>query len=290
MSVSKSFGRELGDLPTISQVIFNNGVSARKSLGQHFLLDGSIIARIVNSAGIDEGVTVLEIGPGPGGLTRALLSTPAKTVVAIERDDRSVEALQDLASAVGSRFHLIAGDALAIDLDSLCVQPFQIVANLPYNIGTRLVLDFLRMLHKPKKMTLMLQKEVVQRMIASPGDKHYGRLSIIVQWLARARVLFDVPARAFKPEPKVTSSVIEIIPRSWPLAEADPDLLELVTQTAFGQRRKMMRVSLKTLHPDIVGLLQRVGIPPTRRPEEVTIQEFCSIARELRSLSKIRAL
>ena len=290
MSVSKSFSRELGDLPSISQVILNNGLSARKSLGQHFLLDRSIIARIVNSAGIDEGVTVLEIGPGPGGLTRALLSTPAKTVVAIERDDRSVEALQDLASAVGSRFHLIAGDALALDLDSLCVQPFQIVANLPYNIGTRLVLDILHILHKPKKMTLMLQKEVAQRMIASPGGKHYGRLSIIVQWLARAKVLFDVPARAFKPEPKVTSSVIEIIPRSWPLAEADPDLLELVTQTAFGQRRKMMRVSLKTLHPDIVGLLQRVGVPPTSRPEEVTIQEFCSIARELRSLSKIRAL
>ena len=290
MSVSKSFSRELGDLPSISQVILNNGLSARKSLGQHFLLDGSIIARIVNSAGIDEGVTVLEIGPGPGGLTRALLSTPAKTVVAIERDDRSVEALQDLASAVGSRFHLIAGDALALDLDSLCVQPFQIVANLPYNIGTRLVLDFLHMLHKPKKMTLMLQKEVVQRMIASPGGQHYGRLSIIVQWLARAKALFDVPARAFKPEPKVTSSVVELIPRSRPLAEAEPDILELVTQTAFGQRRKMMRVSLKTLHPDIVSLLQRVGVPSTRRPEEVTIQEFCSIARELRSLSKIRAL
>ena len=285
-----SFSTELGDLPSISQVILNNGLSARKSLGQHFLLDGSIIARIVNSAGIDEGVTVLEIGPGPGGLTRALLATPAKTVVAIERDDRSVEALRDLVSAVGSRFNLIAGDALDVDLDSVCVQPFQIVANLPYNIGTRLVLNFLHMLHKPKKMTLMLQKEVAHRMIASPGGKHYGRLSIIVQWLAKARVLFDVPARAFKPEPKVTSSVIELIPRSLPLAEAEADILELVSLTSFGHRRIKLRVSLKTLHPDIVTLLQRVGVPPTRRPEEVTIQEFCSIARELRSWSKIRAL
>ncbi len=286
MSASKSFGRELGDLPTVSQVILDNELSARKSLGQHFLLDGRVIARIVNSAGIEAGVQVLEIGPGPGGLTRALLATPAKAVVAIERDDRSVEALRDLVRVVGSRFHLLAGDALAVDLDSLCVQPFQIVANLPYNIGTRLVLDFLHMSHKPKKMTLMLQKEVAQRMVASPGGKHYGRLSIIVQWLAWARVLFDVPARAFKPEPKVVSSVIELIPRPWPLAEAEPDILELVTQKAFGQRRKMMRVSLKTLHPDIVNLLQRVGVSPTRRPQDVTIREFCSIARELHSWSK----
>tara|TARA_Y100000588_G_C13337397_1_gene536658 strand:- start:43 stop:462 length:420 start_codon:yes stop_codon:yes gene_type:complete len=134
-------------------------------------------------------------------------------------------------------------------------------------------------------MTLMLQKEVAQRMIASPGERDYGRLSIIVQWLAQARVLFDVSAQAFKPEPKVTSSVIELIPRSKPLAEAEPDTLKLITRMAFGQRRKMMRTSLRALHPDISSLLQKVGIPPTRRPEEVTIQEFCSIARELRSRS-----
>jgi len=290
MSVSKDFGRQLAGLPTIRRVILDNGLSARKSLGQHFLLDGSVITRIVNSAGIDESVTVLEIGPGPGGLTRALLATSAKAVVAIERDDRSVDVLRDLVNVAGSRFNLIAGDALTLDLDRLCVQPFQIVANLPYNIGTRLVLDFLHMLHKPKKMTLMLQKEVAQRMVALPGGKHYGRLSIIVQWLAQARVVFDVSARAFKPEPKVTSSVIELIPRSRPLAEAEPDILKLVTQTAFGQRRKMMRVSLKTLHPDIVSLLQKAGVPPTRRPEEVTIQEFCSIARELSSCSKTRTI
>ncbi len=136
----------------------------------------------------------------------------------------------------------------------------------------------------------MLQKEVAQRMVALPGGKHYGRLSIIVQWLAQARVVFDVSARAFKPEPKVTSSVIELIPRCRPLAEAEPDILKLVTQTAFGQRRKMMRVSLKTLHPDIVSLLQKAGVPPTRRPEEVTIQEFCSIARELSSCSETRII
>ena len=286
--MSKDFSKDLAGLPAIRKVILDNGLSARKSLGQHFLLDNHIIARIVSSAGIEQGVTVLEIGPGPGSLTRALLATPAKLVVAIERDDRSVQVLRDLVKIVGSRLQLVAGDALTFDLDSLCVQPFQIVANLPYNIGTRLVLEFLHMLHKPKKMTLMLQKEVAQRMIASPGGEHYGRLSIIVQWLARARVLFDVSARAFKPEPKVTSSVIELVPRSEPLAEAKPDILKLVTRTAFGQRRKMMRVSLKTLHPDIPDLLQRAGVPPTRRPEEVTIQEFCSIARELHAWSERR--
>ncbi|MEE2694303.1 MAG: 16S rRNA (adenine(1518)-N(6)/adenine(1519)-N(6))-dimethyltransferase RsmA [Pseudomonadota bacterium] len=288
--MARSFGRELEGLPTIKQVILDNDLSARKSLGQHFLLDDNVIARIVNSAAIDGSMTVLEIGPGPGGLTRALLASPAKGVVAIERDERSVDALRDLVHVVGSRFHLITGDALALDLDSLCGQPFQIVANLPYNIGTKLVLVFLHMLHKPKRMTLMLQKEVAQRMIASPGGKDYGRLSIIVQWLAQARVLFDVPARAFKPEPKVTSSVIELIPRSPPLAEAEPNVLELITQTAFSQRRKMLRVSLKKIHPDVIVLLEKAGVSPAMRPEELTIQEFCSIAREFSSWSETTAI
>lgn len=277
---------ELVGLPSIRQVISDHALSARKSLGQHFLMDPSIVKKIVRSAGIVEGVTVLEIGPGPGGLTRALLGTPASQIVAVERDPRSVGALSYLVDAAGSRLRLVSGDALGIDLNGLCVEPFQIVANLPYNIGTKLLLNFLQMEQVPTKMTLMLQKEVADRIVARPGESQYGRLSIIVQWLSKVRILFDVSPRAFRPEPKVTSSVVELIPRGEPLAPAKPDFLQLITKVAFGQRRKMMRTSLKALHPDTTCLLKMAGISPTSRPEKISVQEFCSIARVLDSWSQ----
>jgi 16S rRNA (adenine1518-N6/adenine1519-N6)-dimethyltransferase len=277
---------ELVGLPPIRQVISDHALSARKSLGQHFLMDRSIIQKIVHSAGIVEGVTVLEIGPGPGGLTRALLGTSASQVVAVERDQRSVSALGDLVDAAGPRLCLVPGDALNIDLGSLCIHPFQIVANLPYNIGTKLLLNFLQMEKVPQKMTLMLQREVAERIVARPGESQYSRLSIIVQWLSDVQILFDVSSRAFKPEPKVTSSVIEVVPRGKPLAPAKQDFLQLVTKAAFGQRRKMMRTSLRVLHPNIVCLLKMAGVSPTSRPEKVSVQEFCSIARVLDSWSQ----
>jgi len=277
---------ELVGLPSIRQVISDHALSARKSLGQHFLMDPSIVRKIVHSAGIVEGVTVLEIGPGPGGLTRALLETDASKIVAVERDPRSIGALRDLVDAAGSRLLLLPGDALDMDLNGLCAQPFQIVANLPYNIGTKLLLNFLHMERVPQKMTLMLQREVAERIVARPGDPQYGRLSIIVQWLSSVQILFDVSSRAFKPEPKVTSSVVELVPRSEPLAPAKADLLQLITKVAFGQRRKMMRTSLKALHPDTMWLLKMAEISPTSRPEKVSVQEFCAIARVLDSWSK----
>ena len=284
--MSKALSTELLGLPSIRQVISDHALSARKSLGQHFLMDTGIIQKIVHSAGIVEGVAVLEIGPGPGGLTRALLGTPASQIVAVERDLRSVGALRELVDAASPRLRLVSGNALDIDLNGLCVRPFQIVANLPYNIGTKLLLNFLQMEQVPQKMTLMLQREVAERIVARPGEPQYGRLSIIVQWLSKVRILFDVSSRAFKPEPKVTSSVVELVPRSEPLAPAKSDFLQLITKVAFGQRRKMMRTSLKTLHPDTICLLKTAGISPTSRPERISVEEFCSIARVLDSWSQ----
>ena len=274
---------EFSGLPSIRKVISDYDLTPRKSLGQHFLMDIGVIGRIAESAGIMDDITVLEIGPGPGSLTRALLTTRAKRVVAIERDRRSDNALQGLVDIAAGRLSVIAGDAVSADLGALCADPFQIVANLPYNIGTKLVINFLEMDQHPKKITVMLQKEVAERVVARTGDRQYGRLSIIVQWLASARILFDVQSGAFRPEPKVISSVVEIIPRNEPLAPAKADFLQLVTKVAFGQRRKMMRTSLKGLHPDAVCLLEKALVLPTLRPEQVTIKEFCSIARVLDS-------
>ncbi|BBK36609.1 ribosomal RNA small subunit methyltransferase A [Allostella sp. ATCC 35155] len=266
-------------LPPLREVIARHGLGARKALGQHFLLDLNLTRRIARAAGaIGEG-SVIEIGPGPGGLTRALLECGAGRLVAVERDERCAAALAEVAAAYPGRLELVMGDALRIDPATLAPAPRRIVANLPYNIATALLLRWLERPGDYAGMTLMFQKEVADRLLAQPGDPDYGRLSVLVQWLCRVRRLFDVPASAFVPPPKVTSSVVEIIPREAPLAAADRRSLERITQAAFGQRRKMLRASLRPLGGE--ALLLACGIDPTRRAEELTIEDFARLARHL---------
>jgi len=262
-------------------VIARHGLAARKSLGQNFLLDLNLIARIARSAGPLDGVNVIEIGPGPGGLTRALLAAGARSVTAIERDQRCVEALDELVTAYPDRLRVIAKDALEVDPKTLAPTPRKIVANLPYNIATALLLQWLPDLGAFESFTLMFQKEVAARLAAKPRTPAYGRLSIAVQWSARVTALFDVAPRAFVPPPKVTSTLVRIEPRDRPLAPCRRDDLERVTAAAFGQRRKMLRQSLRSLGVDPEPLLSAAGIEPTRRAEELSVEEFCALARAL---------
>ncbi|HMD63580.1 MAG TPA: 16S rRNA (adenine(1518)-N(6)/adenine(1519)-N(6))-dimethyltransferase RsmA [Stellaceae bacterium] len=266
-------------LPPLREVITRHGISARKSLGQNFLLDLNLTGRIARAAGRLDNATVVEIGPGPGGLTRALLAAGARRVVAIERDQRCLAALGELAEAYRERLELVAGDALALDPAELSDMPRKIVANLPYNIATPLLLGWLDRIGDYESLTLMFQREVAERLTAAPRSKSYGRLSVLVQWLAEAQLLFDIPAGAFVPPPKVTSSVVRIVPRAEPLAPAEKSVLERVTAAAFGQRRKMLRSSLKTLGMPVEPLLDRAGVAPTARAEELTVAEFCALAR-----------
>jgi 16S rRNA (adenine1518-N6/adenine1519-N6)-dimethyltransferase len=224
---------------------------------------------------------VVEIGAGPGGLTRALLTTDATRIVAVERDPRALAALGELAAAFPGRLEVVAGDALALDPRDLVPAPRKIVANLPYNIATALLLRWLPQATDYAGFVLMFQKEVAERLVARPRSKSYGRLSVIVQWLCETQPLFDVPPQAFVPPPKVTSTVVEIRPRAAPLAPCRLEDLERVTQAGFGQRRKMLRASLRTLTPDPERLLASVGIAPTRRAEELEIAEFCALARAI---------
>jgi 16S rRNA (adenine1518-N6/adenine1519-N6)-dimethyltransferase len=224
-------------------------------------------------------MTVVEIGAGPGGLTRALLAVGARRVVAIERDPRCLSALAELAAGYPGRLELVAGDALALDPAALAPPPRKIVANLPYNIATALLLRWLDRIGEFDGLTLMFQREVALRLVAEPGEKSYGRLSVLVQWLTRPRILFDVPARAFIPPPKIVSSVVELAPRAKPLAPAAKPVLERVTAAAFGQRRKMLRSSLTALGLPVIPLLDRAGIAPTARAEDLTVAEFCALAR-----------
>jgi 16S rRNA (adenine1518-N6/adenine1519-N6)-dimethyltransferase len=260
-------------------VIQRFGLSARKSLGQNFLLDLNLIARIARAAAPLDGVNVIEIGPGPGGLTRALLASPAAGVIAIERDQRCVAALQELVSAYPDRLRVIAEDALEVDPKILVPAPRKIVANLPYNIATALLLRWLPDLEAYESLTLMFQKEVAARLAAKPRTSPYGRLSVLVQWTARVTTLFDVAPQAFVPAPKVTSTLVRIEPRTEPLAPCSRGDLERVTAAAFGQRRKMLRQSLKSLGTDPEPLLTATGIEPTRRAEELSVEEFCALAR-----------
>ena len=257
------------------------GLAARKSLGQNFLLDLNLIARIARAAEPLGGVNVIEIGPGPGGLTRALLASGAAGITAIERDRRCVEALQDLVRAYPGRLRVIAEDALEVDPESLAPAPRKIVANLPYNIATALLLRWLPDLDAYESLTLMFQKEVASRLTAKPRSAAYGRLSVLVQWTARVTALFDVTPRAFVPAPKVTSTLVRIEPRPSPLAPCRLVDLERTTAAAFGQRRKMLRQSLKSLGIDPERLLSSAGIAPTRRAEELSVEEFCALARGL---------
>jgi 16S rRNA (adenine1518-N6/adenine1519-N6)-dimethyltransferase len=265
-------------LPPLREVIARYGIAPQKRLGQNFLLDLNLTGRIARSAGRLDHATVIEIGPGPGGLTRALLASGARRVVAIERDRRCLAALGELAAAYPGRLDLIAGDAVELDPARLSEQPRKIVANLPYNIATLLLIGWLERAQEYESLTLMVQREVAERLIASPRSKSYGRLSVLVQWLAEVQILFDVPARAFVPPPRVTSSVVTILPRAEPLAPAHRPTLERITAAAFGQRRKMLRASLKSLGLPVDALLERAGVSPTARAEELTIAEFCGLA------------
>jgi 16S rRNA (adenine1518-N6/adenine1519-N6)-dimethyltransferase len=270
---------DIGELPPLREVIARHGLSARKGLGQHFLFDANLTRKIARAAGDLTGSCVVEVGPGPGGLTRALLNTPCRRVVAIERDPRCVAALADLVARAPDRLTVIEGDALEIDPVALCDRPRCIVANLPYNVSTPLLTKWLAQATEYDSMTLMFQREVGLRLVARPGSRDYGRLSVAVQWRCNVTPLFDIPAEAFVPPPKVTSTVIRLTPRPAPLCEADPDDLSKVVAAAFGQRRKMLRASLRSLCHDSIELLAAAGIDPTRRAETLTIEDYCALAR-----------
>lgn len=267
-------------LPPLREAIAAAGFSAKKSLGQNFLLDLNLTRRIARAAGDLSTGTTIEIGPGPGGLTRALLIEGATHVIAVERDRRAAEALAPLVVAADGRLELVEGDALKTDLQSLGPAPRRVVANLPYNLATRLLLGWLETPNAFESLTLMFQKEVADRLIAGPGDDAYGRLSVLVGWLCTVSKVTDVPPSAFTPAPKVWSSVVRLVPRLTPLAAADRRTLERITEAAFAQRRKMLRQSLKRLGGD--ALLQSAGIAPTERPERLSIEDFCALARALR--------
>ena len=256
---------------------------ADKRLGQHFLLDRQLLARIVRTAGDLRGRTVLEVGPGPGGLTRALLDADAGRVIAIERDPRCVAALAELAAAAG-RLEVIEADALRFDVARLGADHLVAVANLPYNIGTPLLLLWLDRIELFDVMVLMFQREVAERLAAAPGSAAYGRLSVIVQWLCEVRIALHLPGRAFVPPPQVSSSVVQLTPRPRPMAPADKPVLERVLAAAFGQRRKMLRVSLKSLIANPLVLLEAAGVPPTARAEEIDVAGFCRLARSCAAL------
>jgi 16S rRNA (adenine1518-N6/adenine1519-N6)-dimethyltransferase len=263
----------------LRDVIARHGLTARKGLGQHFLLDLNLTRRIARAAGDLAGRCIIEIGPGPGGLTRALLDAQPERVIAIEKDRRAIAALEELRAVWPGRLEIVEADALKIDIAHLGSAPRKIVANLPYNISTALLARWLPQLTAFESLTLMFQKEVAKRLIARPGSRDYGRLSVATQWRANVKRLFDIPARAFTPPPKIISTVIAIEPRAAPLFPADPEQLERVVAAAFGQRRKMLRQALRTLGPDAEGLLAAAGIDPTARAETLSIEAFCTLAR-----------
>lgn len=266
-------------LPPLRQVLRRHGIVTRKSLGQHFLLDLNLTRRIAASAGDLTNANVIEIGAGPGGLTRALLESPARHVWAVERDARCVAALKEVAEVAAGRLTIVEADALTLDLAGTVPAPRQIVANLPYNIGTQLLLNWLADAPAFARLTLMFQKEVADRLTATPRSKNYGRLSVFVQWLCQTQHLFDVNPSAFVPPPSVISTVVDLLPRAAPLAPADRGAFETVTRHAFGQRRKMLRQALKPLGGE--ALLLRAGIAPTARAEELPVEAFCALANAL---------
>ena len=269
-------------LPPLREVIARHGLMAKKALGQNFLLDLNLTSRIARASGPLEGATVVEVGPGPGGLTRALLAGGAARVIAIERDARCLPALAEVAAAYPGRLEVIEGDALKVDMAALTGgAPSRIVANLPYNVGTSLLTGWLTGEAWPpwyQSLTLMFQKEVAQRIVAAPGSDAYGRLGVLCGWRTEARIMFDVAPSAFVPPPKITSSVVHLVPRAEPLPCA-VRMLERVTLAAFGQRRKMIRQSLKGLVSDPMPLIEAAGLEPTERAENLTVEDFCRLAR-----------
>jgi len=274
-------------LPPLRDVIAQYQLSAKKNLGQNFLLDLNLTSKIARSAENLTDSTVIEVGPGPGGLTRGLLMEGAKKVIAIERDERVLPALEQIQTAYPGRLDVISGDALEMDWQAMANDisgPIKIVANLPYNIATALLVGWLTSDQWPpwySSLTLMFQKEVAERIVAAPGSKTYGRLSVLSQWRADAHKLFDVPARAFTPPPKVTSSIVHIVPHQIPAFDCDSKALERLTKAAFGQRRKMLRASLKGTLPNTVETLKNADIDPTDRAEQLEIRDFCRLAKLL---------
>lgn len=287
-------------LPSLPDTIARYGLAAKKSLGQHFLLNEAITARIAQAAGDLPEVNVIEIGPGPGGLTRALLAAGARAVYAVEKDARCVAALAELQAAYPGKLHIIEGDALEVDLPAHVPPPRKIVANLPYNAGTAMLLKWLEEMagKRPEagggsdapsplppslyaSLTLMFQREVAERIAAAPGGGDYGRLSVFAQWLCDVQPGFVLPPGAFSPPPKVHSAVITLTPRPAPLFAARKEVLERVLAAAFGQRRKMLRQSLKSVHPRPEELLAAAGIDGTRRAETLSVEAFCRLANSL---------
>ncbi|MEQ1865397.1 MAG: 16S rRNA (adenine(1518)-N(6)/adenine(1519)-N(6))-dimethyltransferase RsmA [Micropepsaceae bacterium] len=271
-------------LPPLREVIAQLGLSARRSLGQNFLMDFNLTRRIAREAGPLAGRTVVEVGPGPGGLTRALLMEGAGHVIAIERDQRCLPALEAIAIAYPNRLTVVMADA--VDTDEAALVPpgerAMVVANLPYNVATPLLIKWLTAREWPPwydSLTLMFQREVAERIVAAPGDEAYGRLSVISQWRAAPKILFDVNRSAFTPAPKVTSTVVRFSVLAKARGEAEPRMIERVTGAAFGQRRKMLRSSLKTLGADNDAMIEEAGLDPTARAEEISVEGFAALAR-----------
>ena len=280
----------LDDLPPLSLVIAAHGLSARKSLGQNFLLDLNLTSKIARQAGDLTGCDVLEIGPGPGGLTRGLLTEGARRVLAIEKDARCLPALQEIAAVSDGRLEVINGDALDIDPLAYLTPPIRVVANLPYNVGTELLIRWLTPRDWPpfwQSLTLMFQREVAERIVAVPGSKAYGRLALLAQWRAVPRIVMHLPPGAFIPPPKVSSAVVHLTALPEPRYPADPKILEQLVARAFNQRRKMLRAALKGAAPDIEDRLLAAGIQPTDRAETVDLERFCALARRMPGGSEV---
>lgn len=278
----------IDDLPPLREVIAAHGLSAKKALGQNFLLDLNLTAKIARQAGDLSAADVLEIGPGPGGLTRGLLAEGARRVVAVEKDARCLPALEQIAAAYPGQLTVLNGDALELDLVSHLTKPVRIVANLPYNVGTELLTRWLDPPDWPpfwESLTLMFQREVAERIVAQPGTKAYGRLAVLAQWRTTPRIVMDLPPEAFTPPPKVRSAVVHFERLDAPRYPADSKILTGVVAKAFNQRRKMLRAALKGVAPDIEDKLRAAGIAPTQRAEEVTLKQFCALAQELKTRS-----
>ena len=271
-------------LPPLREVIARHGLSARKALGQNFILDLNLTARIARAAGDLASHDVLEVGPGPGGLTRGLLAEGARRVVAVEKDARCLPALAEIASAHPGRLTVLHADALDVDPAAHLAAPYLVAANLPYNVGTQLLVRWLTPPAWPPdwaSLTLMFQREVAERIVAAPGSKAYGRLAVLAQWRARARIVMTLPPEAFVPPPKVRSAVVQVTALPAPRFPADPETLSRVVAAAFNQRRKMLRAALRGFAPDVEDRLRSAGIEPTARAEEVPIEGFCALARAL---------
>ena len=273
-------------LPPLREVIARHDLRAKKQLGQNFLLDLNLTARIARAAGDLTACDVLEIGPGPGGLTRGLLAEGARHVLAIEKDARAIPALDEIAAHYPGRLTVIHGDALTVDPLTHLTPPIRIAANLPYNIGTELLVGWLTPPDWPPfwdSLTLMFQREVAQRIVARPGSKDYGRLALLAQWRCEAKIMLTLPPQAFVPAPKVESAVVHLTALPRPRYPADPQVLSEISFAAFNQRRKMLRAALRGVHPQIETLLAEVGIPPTARAEEIELERFCALARAVQA-------